>query len=301
MEKTKIQLILRIILFCSVLVLPLIIVELVSASRILLETTITTEFVKAVTHRFPEASPQEPQTPGDKLKVIVRIKNTGDESAFGVVPAIVLSEVDLLIDEVKDLPAGQNFTWQNTFDLETLGIGLPGTYVLPMLVMFKDANGYPISTPAIHRFDRDKASSGRIAIKPKAATVALPGKTTTSIILRNTGSVGKEVSVSVLHAKEIASSIKSNSISLPPNAREEIRIEFENFRALPGSTAVIHYVVQYQNKGVHYCEVANNRLLVSKRKGLNSLLANSWLFVLAIVMVICVYAALVWKKKKKNG
>lgn len=301
MEKTKMQLTLRIVLFCSVLILPLIIVEPISATNISLETTITTEFVKAPTFRSPEASPQDPQTPVDRLKVIVRIKNTGDETAFSAVPAIVLPEVDLLIDGVKDLPVGQVFTWQNTFNLETLGIDLPGTYVLSMLVLFKDANGYPISTPAIHRFNRDKASSGRIAIKPKAPIVELPGKTATSIILRNTGPAGKEVSISVLHAKEITSGIIVKSVPLPPNARKEVRIEFENFRALPGTTVVVHYVVQYENEGVHYCEVAKNNLLISDRKGFDSLLANSWLFVLAIVVVISGYAVLAWKKKNKSG
>jgi len=263
-------------------------INYVLAEQITIETVINSEVIN-------------PDSKKGILRLEVKVKNKGDETAYSVFPAILSRDKDYILSNPVNLDPNKEFIWQEDLDIKSLGVNLEGTYHLPLLISYQDANGYPFSTPRIHQFNVGQNTLSRIAIKAASFVISGNQKKQASLTLLNLDETTKEITLKVLHAKEIISHLESDKLKLPANAQIEIQFDFQNFKVLPLTNSLAFFIAEYEYKNKHYSEMSPCFLSVEAKEPLKNWFTNSWLFFSGLVIIILIYITYASRKRSKDG
>ncbi len=214
------------------------------------------------------------------------IGNTGDENAKEI--GIEVPDLNENYPLFPTLGPAERKTSSLSFRFDQLGISLPGTYLLPYRITYKDANYHPFSAPNLLEVTLPPAPARTVTVQfegyEQGKSMTLSGEESVTLTLRNLS--GKKIEVTDVKpftAAEIVATVTGLSLpaSLEPQEKRRMELQLENVDGLAGSSYPAGVVVAGAIDGRHFAE--GSRVLVEiagPRFGVRNL------FQLAIVLLV---------------
>jgi hypothetical protein len=231
----------------------------------------------------------------DVLKVLVRVINKGDESAYNVQAEITAAGKRFLAEKKLEVGVDQGYDAMAEFPLAK---GKPGIYPLLLTMHYTDANQYPFSALTGQTFAyRAEDTPGDVFGRLQTATFWQSGQT--KLTIKNLSDQAVNAAVDLITPRELRA-VGSRQTTLVP-ARGAVTVDFtvENLSALNGSNYQVFAVIEYDKAGLHQTSIAPGSLKITESKNLLGLDYLFWFAALIILLLVFLAIQLGWVKLKK--
>ena len=250
------------------LLLLLLLIPIVSASYISIQSSITTA----------------------ENETIIAIANLGDEPAYNVQLSLDINNQKSISDIKKQLNLKETFEWKTPLAVKPQN---PGKYPLILTTNYQDANSYPFSAISVSTFDYKKATISDIAAKMD--NIELSDKETLGLSIKNLAETEKELSIKLVVPKELTADKDKLTLGLPAKTEKTINFEIKKFSALAGSSYVVFAVIEYDENNEHYTAVASGVVKIIEKKNIFN---NQNLLITSLIILIIIFVYFQFKKKK---
>jgi hypothetical protein len=214
------------------------------------------------------------------------IGNTGDETAKEV--GIEVPDLNEHYPAFPTLDPGERKTTELRFTFAQVGIALPGSYLLPYRITYKDGNFHPFSAPNLLEVALPPAPARTVAVQfegmEPGAPIELSGTQGVTLALRNLSSGKIEVTgIKAFTAAEIVGTIAGVALPvvLEPQDKRQITLTLENVAGLAGSNYPAGVVVTGTTDGRHFAEASRVQVQIT-----DSALSVRNLFRVALVLLV---------------
>jgi hypothetical protein len=183
----------------------------------------------------------------------ITVRNRGDEPARKV-HAELLVPGETVVKEIAerlDVQQKASFTFQ-----KSLGKMKPGTYAIPVTIIFHDMKLYPFSALACPTFTVGEVSSPAIS----CSTTPLEGGGKIEFHLRNLDPFAKQVKTSFLFPREFYCPRPEISLTLEPMESKEIPFSILRATAIPGARYPVFSIIAVETEKAHHSLVCTSEI-----------------------------------------
>jgi hypothetical protein len=195
---------------------------------------------------------------GDRLSVVLKVTNSGDESAKSVVPNVHFRGHEVRAPVRPSLGPGERI--ETSLDLPWER-ATPGQWPLTIRVDYQDANGHPFQAHHVAVISSPDATPGLIPVIDVAAEpIAFSGTVRARLKSLSDAAHRSQVQFFVPRGLEVDPALRT--LTVEPWADVEVRADIVNRGALPGSRYPVYVAVEYDDPGGHHAAVAHTMVEV---------------------------------------
>ena len=195
----------------------------------------------------------------DRVQIVIKIENKGDETAYEVQASIPFRQRVLLSPVMANVRPNA----PHTFSFEESVSGMkPGRYPLTVTIHFQDANGYPFSALSGTMFSVGSPVSAGLQCVAHDVTMVEKGKLLVDI--KNLKPESKKITASVSLPRELSTPKSQVNFELGPEAKETIVFKIVNVSALTNATHPLFCYLEYEKENTHYTAFASATVRVAK-------------------------------------
>jgi len=195
----------------------------------------------------------------DKLQIVIKIKNKGDETAHEVQASVPYRQRVLLSPVIKHVRPGEPHTFR--FEESVSGMK-PGRYPLTVTVHFQDGNGYPFSALSGTMFSVGSPVSAGHRCVAHDVTMVEKGKLLVDV--RNLKSESKKITASVSLPREFSTPKSQVNFELGPEAERTIAFKIVNVSAMTNSANSLFCYLEYEQENTHYTAFTSATARIAK-------------------------------------
>ncbi len=219
----------------------------------------------------------------DGARLRVTLRNTGDETAFKVVPAAAFGGRKAARGDARNIVAGGTSSW-------TLPLAAkpppPGNYVAELRIAYEDANSYPFEVVAVAPFSLGtsprEAITGRVRLTPIPASGTGRG----TISLEVPEQRGHRLAIKLLLPAGVRSRPLRRVVDIGENRALRIPFEVENTSLLEGTRVDLYALVTALDESPRQTDVVRGMLSIGARPaGRTAHRSRIWLFAAFLVVV----------------
>lgn len=256
------------------LFLSLLFTSIAQASYITLDTTLTSKLVN------------------DKLEILVKTINKGDEPAYNVQAELNVAGKRVLARQENEL--GVNGVYSARVKLP-VNFDLPGSYPLILTMHYRDANQYPFSALSSQVIAyKEKALPLSLFASLKSATFWQKGEV--QLKVKNLASSAVKLKSSLVVPRELSVVTVPKIINLKDKSSQQVVFELENFSALDGSAYQVFAVLEYDQAGRHFTIIVPGTAKIVRQK--NILGFNYGIIFAMLGLLVIVFLAAQFFQKK---
>jgi hypothetical protein len=234
----------------------------------------------------------ETQVTNNTVRVVVIVKNTGDELCYNVQAQIRAFASEVTTVRRSEFPPNVPIRFAETLPL---GSAPPGVYAVIVRVFCTDANQYPFSALAPHLFAvGERTKPIQVAGTMDNISISDGGKL--NVRLKNMGDSDYDATIKLITPRELTAENPEARIVIPARSDKNVRFDIENFSARAPSTYPIVATVEYDDDGTHQTTLAPGVVTIVEQKRIFGFNYS----VLAGVLVLLVVAFIVLEKLKKK-
>jgi hypothetical protein len=184
----------------------------------------------------------------NSLAGTMTVRNRGDEPARKVHAELLVPEETVVKEIAERLDAQQkaSFTFQ-----KSLGKMKPGTYAVPVTIIFHDMKLYPFSALACPTFTIGEVSSPGIS----CSTTPQEGGGEIALKLKNLEPLAKRIKSTFLFPREFYCPQPEILVHLEPLERKDISFNILRATAIPGAHYPVFSLFEFENEKGHQCFV----------------------------------------------
>ena len=178
--------------------------------------------------------------------LFVNIENKGDEAAQNVTVSVeymgetaqspAIRKLEPLLPRLLEFPIGVE--------------ELTGTRPVIITVAFEDLNGYPFSSVTINQLRSGNAPSSPLRVALANTTIHGHGAVKAKIF--NDAPRTVNAKYRLLIPRELLSTNVTGTIKIAPKQKQRLELHLENFSAITGATYPIHFLLEHDERGIHY-------------------------------------------------
>ena len=225
----------------------------------------------------------------NSLEGTITVVNRGDEPSrkvhaeFAVAGEIVVKD----IADILDVRKAASFTFN-----KSLGGIKPGTYAVPITIVFHDAKLYPFSALACPTFTVGEPFSPGLVCS--AAPQDKGGEITFEI--QNQDSFSRQIRSSFLYPREFYCPRPEILFNLQPLERKAISYSLLRATAIPGARYPVFSVLEFESEKGHHCLVCPGEIRFME--GGNWFKRTRWYWLAGWILMILL--GILPKKRKKT-
>jgi len=184
---------------------------------------------------------------GDRIEIMLRVRNAGDETARGVHPAARL-EGTVFDFQPQDVPAGDMVELRATAAVSGLNLWKPGTYPIPIVVSYTDSEGTVRNAPSYGIL-----RTANISVPAPSLQVNMPPRVTlmrtseVSVGLLNTAERSFALTATLHSLAGVEISPRSCKIELGPEAVTNLLFSLANRAERPPVDAPLLLFVEVED------------------------------------------------------
>lgn len=220
--------------------------------------------------------------------VLIEIINLGDEAANDVK---IIARLNDQIMEGSVFILNVNEKHKTKFVFNTGN--LDGTYPLILQVHYSDANSYPFTSVSVYSFIVNSETSSKVS--GSIEDVDLINEKEFMLMIENNDVETKNVRIKMLVPDEIKIDKSAGNLRLKPGTKGQIRYNLKSSSALPGSTYLIHALLEYEEDGKHYTSIITGSVNVIQQQ---SLFKRFQPFIYALIIIFTLITILYQFKGK---
>ena len=194
---------------------------------------------------------------GRSANVALAIRNLGDETAHGVAASLLESPYF----QSEPLRMGDIRPQGSASGNMTLGLKagmLPGRYVVPVLVEYADANGYPFSSVTAAVLVYESSAYSSVVGSVGEVTIGESGKAILPVNVKNLDDRPHDITLTLYLPKELKAWSGGTVSAVTVGAKDEgtVRFDIANLAGLRGSSYSVPVMIEYETGGMHYSSTA---------------------------------------------
>jgi hypothetical protein len=195
---------------------------------------------------------------GDRLSVVLKVMNSGDEAAKSVVSGVHFRGHEVRAPVRPSLGPGERM--ETSLDLPWER-ATPGQWPLTVRVDYQDANGHPFQAHHVAVMSSPGATPGLLPVIDVAAEpIASSGTVRARLKSLSDAAHRSQVQFFVPRGLEVGPALRT--LTVEPWADVEVRADIVNRGALPGSRYPVYVAVEYDDPGGHHAAVAHTMVEV---------------------------------------
>ncbi|MBN2015028.1 MAG: hypothetical protein JW778_07600 [Candidatus Altiarchaeota archaeon] len=226
---------------------------------------------------------------GDEAVAELTLINNGDEPAYDVFASLVLGE-GLSSDDlaVGILYPGEPYSGAFVINIDENIT--PGSYSIPVIVDYRDANGHPFSAISSFSLNLKKAVLSKVTLKVDELTLAGAGEKKLMLTVRNLDDLPHSINVKLFLPRELSSDVDERTLFVVKKSSSELSFKLSSFDALPGSSYIVCVVASYEGDGLHYSSYSNGVVHVVEEKPLPSWIPAAVIgFLVLLILLFVIY------------
>lgn len=216
---------------------------------------------------------------GNILKVLVKVVNQGDESAYNVQAEVRVGHEKVLASRDNELGVNGVYLAQIKIPLQ---LKTPGAYPFILTMHYSDANQYPFSALTCQPFYY-KAGASPADLFTGLKSVAFWKKGKLALRLKNISQSTLEIRAALIAPRELTVVNGVQLVEVKDKAEQQIVFEMKNFSALDGSTYQVFALAEYDQGGLHCTNITPGTVGIVAEKNLFGL---DYKIILAILILL---------------
>ncbi len=213
----------------------------------------------------------------------VTLRNTGDETAFKVSPAVSFGGRKPTRGDARSVAAGASASWTLPISDEPLP---EGSYVAELRIAYEDANGYPFEVVAVAPFSLGTVHRPAVTGRVRTAPVPPGGKGRGTISLEVPEQRGHRLAVKLLLPAGVRTSPVRRVLDIGANRALRVPFEIENTSLLEGTRVDIYALVTVLDESPKQTDVVRGTLAISAgTAGPAGPRSNVWIFALLVAAI----------------
>lgn len=210
----------------------------------------------------PEIEAETAENNPGLVQIVGTLENQGDERALDV--RIEEAKTSKILADMKDFAPGEKKDVLITVPESELGLSGEGSFVLPMRVLYKDANKVGFSAAFVLNYFRRSESgtlgrSSPITIgleesrqQQRSIDVGMSGDF--KLVLLNTSQEEVVGQIDFVSSKELEFKAENTEFRIPPQSEQRVQVEVTNKGALVGSSYATYALVKGQLGGQAFAD-----------------------------------------------
>jgi len=220
---------------------------------------------------------------GNTLKVLVKVINKGDESAYNVQAEVRALGQKILAKKTSELAVNGQY---EAYEEIKVNLTKPGEYPLIVVMHYADANQYPFSALSCQTFNY-KTNSLPAEIFGKMEAKKFWKKGSVSLTIKNLSEKELSLKTSLVGPREL-NFPAAKELSIAGKGTVKTEFELENFSALSGSTYQVFAISEYDNESLHQTTITPGSVRLIQEKSFGGLTYTQLLLILGVLIIVFV-------------
>jgi len=221
-------------------------------------------------------------------QLVVTVQNVGDEPGQNIFATVNFLDQTYEAEIARSLPPNKPVS--RSFPLEISG--LQGVYSVITIVDFEDLNSYSFSAVSVQRVRVGEISRTKLAaiLDP----VEMRKKAKTRLTMRSDDETEITARLRIVTPREMIAQPSETTVTIPPMGTTEMKVVIDNLSGTPTSSYPIHAVLEYEEGGIHFCEIA--MIMVPVLAANPVAVGRFWIVIAVVIAVVAILFAPKLKK-----
>lgn len=229
------------------------------------------------------------------IKVILKLKNNGDETAYNIQARFKIKDKQWLSKVFPKLEVNKKLKIEHT---EKLELERRGTYPLIAKIHFHDAAGYPFTTIVVTPFTYKEAVTPNIFGKLQDLT--LWDKGALKLNITNMGHDDLSLDIRLFVPDELSVKPNQKRFIIKARSKEEVLFKVNNFSALTSAIYPAWAVIEYESKDQHFTHICSGGIKIKQKANIFKKYWWLWLTLTAMIIALFAWFNLRRQKEKKT-